>query len=94
MKHRDKPPKRNESFVRNVQNFEEKTGGRKDTCFEVLFVVYGFELLVRVCPVSLVLVFVVAYLITCVSSLILVVTLYTSFCMYHLPKRHMMCVQH
>ena len=59
---------------------------------EVLFVVHGFELLVRVWPMSLVLVLVVPYLIPCVSSLIFVVTLNMSFCMYHLSKRHMMCV--
>ena len=56
-----------------------------------LFVVYGFELLVRVCPVSLLLVLVVVCLIACVSSLVLVVTLYLSFCIYHLHKLHMMC---
>ncbi len=56
-----------------------------------LFVVYGFKLLVRVCPMSLVLVLVVADLISCVSSRILSVTLYISFCMHHLPKRHMIC---
>jgi hypothetical protein len=32
------------------------------------------------------------HLIACVSSLVLPVTLYVSFCMYHLPKRHMMWV--
>ena len=47
---------------------------------------YGFELLVRVWSVSIVLVLVVPSLITCVSSLILPVILYISFCMYQFQR--------
>ena len=66
-----------------------------------LFVVYGFELLVRVWPVSKVLVFVVAYFFGCVSLPFLVVPpsmsvcihhLYISIGLYHFPNQHMMCV--
>jgi hypothetical protein len=57
-----------------------------------VFVVYGFELLVKVWPVSIVLVLVPAFFFGCVYSLILTVPPYIFFVMYHLPKRHMMGV--
>ena len=47
---------------------------------------------VCVYKVSVVLVLMVSWLIVCVSSFLPAVTLHISFWMYHLPKRHMMCV--
>ena len=64
-----------------------------------LVVVYGFELLVGMGLVSLVLVFVVTCFFGCGTPPILVVSpsmfeciyqSYMSICMYYLPKRHMM----
>ena len=53
---------------------------------------YGFDLWDRMCLVSIVMVLVVPSLFGCVFSTILVVPPYISFCMYHLPKWHMMGV--
>jgi len=44
-----------------------------------------------VCLVSIVMTFVVAYLLGCVFSTILAGPPYITFCLYHLPKQHMMC---
>jgi hypothetical protein len=57
-----------------------------------VFVVYGFELLVRVWFVSIVYPFAVACFFWSVCSLILAVPLYISFCVYHLPTWYMMSV--
>jgi hypothetical protein len=56
------------------------------------FIVYGLELFVSVWFMSIVLALVVACFFGCFSSPILAVPLYISFCMYPLPKRHMMGV--
>jgi hypothetical protein len=53
--------------------------------------VYGFDLSGRIWLVSIVMVLVVASLVGCVFSKILAGSPYITFCLYHLPKRHMMC---
>ena len=56
-----------------------------------MFYVYGFDLVGKIWLVSIVVVLVVACLFGCVVSMILAVPPYVPFCMYHLPKRNMMC---
>ena len=51
--------------------------------------VYGFDLLEKLCVVSMVVVLVVPCLFGCVVSTIHTVPHYIPFCMYHLPKWHM-----
>jgi hypothetical protein len=58
-----------------------------------MFVVYAFELIVKVWFEFIVLVLEVHILFWWLSLTILVVPLYLSFCIYHLSKRHMMCVR-
>jgi hypothetical protein len=57
-----------------------------------MFYVYGFDLSHRLWLVSIVKSSIVVCLFGCVFSTILVVSPYMPFCVYHLPKWHMMCV--
>jgi hypothetical protein len=56
-----------------------------------MFYVYGFDLSDRIGIVCIVMVLVVDFLFGCVSSTIIVGPLYIPFCLFRLPKRHMMC---
>ena len=56
----------------------------------LMFYVYGFDVSDRICLVSIVMTLVVDCLLGCVYPTILTGPPYIPFCLYHLPKRHMM----
>jgi hypothetical protein len=61
-----------------------------DTPRFMFYVVYGFDLSDRIWLVCIVMVLVVVSLFGCVFSTILTGPSYIPFCLYRLPKRHMM----